>query len=149
MQMLLDIFGQLGADISLWHQLAVVVLMYFIAKFLFLDHLQRVLDVREEKTIALDSKADEQFAKIEKIQNDYKEKITSVNKRLKQKLEESRALVVKTEEAKYRSEEKTINDYIDKSRLELEKEIENKKEEVMKEAEQLSTDLVQKITKGL
>ena len=79
MQMLLDIFGQLGADISLWHQLAVVVLMYFIAKFLFLDHLQRVLDVREEKTIALDSKADEQFAKIEKIQNDYKEKITSLN----------------------------------------------------------------------
>ena len=149
MQMLLDIFGQLGANMSLWHQLAVVVVMYFVAKFLFIDHLQRVLDVREEKTVALDSKANEQFAEIEKIQKDYKEKMSSVNKRLKQKLDESRAKIIKTEEEKYRAEEKTVNEYIEKSRQELEKEIESKKEEVMKEATQLSNDLVQKITKGL
>ncbi len=149
MEMIVSVFKQLGVNESLIYQFAVVLVVYFLAKFLFLDHMQKLLDLREDKTVNLEGAAEEQFAKIEKDQKEYKEKMITVNKRLKETLDTKKAEVVKSEEAKYRAEEKEVNAYIETARKEVEQEIAGKKESILKEAEQLSTGLVQKLTKGL
>ena len=148
MDMMVDIFKQLGANESLMYQFGIVVVMYFLTKFLFLDHLQKVLDTREDKTVNLEGNAEKQFAEIDKLQKEYKEKMLTVNKSLKEKADKSKNEIIKTHEKKYRSEEEQVNSFIEKSRKEIESEIEEKKDKIMQEAEQLASNLVQRMTKG-
>ena len=61
MEMFVDIFKQLGANESLVHQFIIVVVMFFLTKFLFLNHLQRILETREDKTVNLEGDAEKQF----------------------------------------------------------------------------------------
>jgi F0F1-type ATP synthase membrane subunit b/b' len=149
MEMAVDIFKQLGANESLVHQFVIIVVMFYLTKFLFIDHLQKVLDTREDKTVNLEGSAEKQFEEIEKIQKEYKEKMQSVNKSLKEKTESSKNEIIKREEAKYRAQENEINTFIETSRKEIEAEINGKKDKVLEDAEQLAGGLVQKMTKGL
>lgn len=149
MDMVVDIFKQLGANESLVHQFIIIVVMFYLTKFLFLNHLQEVLDVREDKTVNLEGSAEKQFEEISKIQDAYKEKMQTVNKEIKADYEDKKNTIVKREESVYREKESEINSFIEKSRLEIESEIKEKKDKVMNDAEQLAGGLVQKITKGL
>lgn len=148
MDMVIGILKQLGADSTLWQQFLVVTLMYFLAKFTFLDHLQNVIETREEKTVKLEGDAEKQFEEVNKLSSEYKEKITTANKAAKAKLDEYKKEVSKELEGKYRAEEKNINDYIDSSRKDVEADLAQKKDQVLSDAESLSNSLVQKIAKG-
>lgn len=149
MEMFVDIFEQLGANESLVYQFVIVVVMFFLTKYLFINHLQSILDVREDKTVNLEGDAEKQFGEIEKAKKAYKEKMQSINKSLKEKTEIAKNDIVKREESKYRSEEKEVNSYIENTRKEVESEINSKKATVLKEAEQLASNLVEKMTKGI
>ena len=149
MDMFLDIFKQLSANESLWYQFGIVIVMFFVTKFLFLNHLQEVIQKREEKTVDLDGDAEKQFEEINKIQTEYKATIQKANKEIKEKIDTEKMSIVKTHEANYRNQEKEINEFIDNSRKEVEVEIANKKNEILGQADQLSSNLVEKITKGL
>ncbi len=148
MEMVLGIFGQLGADKTLWYQFAIVVVMYLLSKHLFFEHLQNVIETREEKTVKLEGNAEKQFDEINKLSGEYKEKINSANKEAKLKLDENKKQIAKDLESKYRGEEKTINDYIESSRKDIEADLAQKKDQLLSEAETLSNSLVQKIAKG-
>ncbi len=148
MDMVIGILKQLGADETLWQQFLIVTAMYFLAKFLFLDHLQNVIENREEKTVKLEGNAEKQFEEINKLSNEYKEKISAANKEAKANLDLNKKDIAKDLENKYRGEEKTINDYIDSSRKDIEADLAQKKDQVLSEAETLSNSLVQKIAKG-
>jgi F0F1-type ATP synthase membrane subunit b/b' len=149
MDMVVDIFKQLGADASLVYQFVIIVVMFYFTKFLFLDHLQAVLDNREDKTINLEGSAEEQFIEIEKIQNNYKEQIQSATQDLKNSTESKKAEISKREETKYRTHEQKTNSLLEDARKKLESDIGEKKNIVMKEAQALATDLVDKVAKGL
>jgi F0F1-type ATP synthase membrane subunit b/b' len=149
MDMLIGIFKQLGANESIVYQMAIIIAMFVIAKLLFVNHLQNVLETREEKTVKLEGNTEKQFAEITKIQNEYKDKIQAANKSVKAKLETEKLEITKAEEAKYKLQETEINEYISNSRKEIEKEISGKKEAVLADAESLSSSLVKKITEGL
>jgi F0F1-type ATP synthase membrane subunit b/b' len=148
MDMLIGIFEQLGADQSIVYQITIVIVMFIIAKFLFINHLQDVLETREDKTVKLEGNTEKQFEEINKIQAEYKEKIQTANKQVKAKLETAKAEIIKSEEGKYKQQESEINDYINKSKKEIETEIQGKKDEILADAESLSAGLVQKITQG-
>ena len=149
MEIVVEIFKQLGADESLLHQFIIVVVMFFVTKMLFFNHLKNVILTREERTVKLAGNAEKQFEEINKIQNDYKEKIQKAHKEIKSQNDEKKSAVVKTEEAKYRAQEKEINDFIESSRKKAEAEINEKKDGIMKDAENLASELVNKIAKGL
>ena len=142
------IFQQLGANESLVYQFAVFVVVFLIAKFGFFNHLQKMLDTREEKTVKLESNAEAKFEEINKLSAEYKEKIRTANKEAKAKLDAGKMEIVKAEEARYRQHESEVNQYVETSRSEVLKEVQAKKDQVMSEAEQLANTLVQKITKG-
>jgi F0F1-type ATP synthase membrane subunit b/b' len=148
MDLVIGILKQLGADSTLWQQFLIVTLMYFLSKYTFLDHLQKVIETREEKTVKLEDDAEKQFEEINKLSSEYKEKITSANKSARTKLDNFKKDVSKNLEGKYRSEEKNINDFIDNSRKEVEAELAQKKDQVLSDAESLANSLVEKIVKG-
>lgn len=148
MDMVIGILKQLGADETLWQQFVIVTAMYFLAKFLFLDHLQNVIETREEKTVKLEGNAEKQFEEINKLSSEYKDKISSANKEAKATLDQNKKDIAKELENKYRGEEKTINEYIESSRKDIEADLAQKKDQVLSEAETLSNSLVQKIAKG-
>lgn len=149
MDFVLNILKQLGADNSFVYQLGIIIVVFIIAKFLFLDHLQAVIERREAKTVKLAGQADKQFDEINKIQDEYKQKIQKASKETREKLTAHKAEIIKKEEARYRSNEVEINAYIEKTRAEVEAEIQDKKEEVLKEADKLATNLVKKISKEI
>lgn len=148
MEMVLGIFKQLGANDSLWYQLGIVVLMYFLTKVLFFDHLQKVLESREEKTVKLEGSADKQFEKVNKLASEYKDKINNANKDARTRLDQEKSEISKSLEVEYKKEEKTINDYIDSSRKDAEIKLKQQKDKILSDAEDLANSLVQKITRG-
>lgn len=148
MDMVLGILKQLGANETIWQQFIIVTAMYFLAKFTFLDHLQKVIENREEKTVKLEGNAEKQFEEINKLSSEYKEKINSANKEAKAKLDSMKKEISKELEGKYREEEKSINDYIESTRKDVEADLAQKKDQVLSEAETLSISLVEKIAKG-
>lgn len=148
MDMVINILKQLGADSTLWHQFLIVTVLYFLAKYTFLDHLEKVIENREERTVKREGNAEKQFDEINKLSNEYKDKISSTNKEAKISLDQNKKSIAKELENKYRDEEKTINEYIETSRKDLEADLAQKKDQVLSEAETLSNSLVQKIAKG-
>jgi F0F1-type ATP synthase membrane subunit b/b' len=148
MDMVLGIFKQLGADETLWVQFGIIVVMLVLSKFLFLTHLQTVLETREEKTIGLEGNADKQLEDVNKLSESYKSKINSANKDVRAKIDSEKTALTKELETKYKAEEKTVNNYVDESRKLAEVKVSEQKEKVLAEAEELSLSLVQRITKG-
>ena len=80
METFVAIFTQLGVDSSLPYQFIILVIVFIAANFIFLGKLQNVLEVREEKTIKLESSADETLEKVSSMQNEYKSKIDETNR---------------------------------------------------------------------
>ena len=122
--------------------------MFYLTKFLFLNHLQAVLDNREDKTINLEGSAEKQFDEIEKIQKDYKAKIQNANKDLKSSSEKRKSEISKREEATYKTHENEANTFFEQSRKSLEAEVSQKREKVMSDAQELAASLVDKVVKG-
>jgi F0F1-type ATP synthase membrane subunit b/b' len=146
---MLDILKQLGTDQSIFYQFVVIIVVYAIAKFVFINHLQALLDTRDDKTLKLEGSTEKQFEEIEKIQTAYKEKIRVANKDLKGKLEAGKADIAKKYESEYRSSADEISNFIENSKKEIEADIKGKREKVLADAESLANNLVQKITKEL
>ena len=148
MDMVLGIFAQLGADKTLWYQFAIIIVMYLLSKALFFEHLQNIIESREEKTVGLEGSAEKQFEEVNKLAANYKEKIGTATKSAKAKLDSDRSEISKSLEKNYKSEEKKINDYIDESRKESEANLKVQKDKILSDAEDLASSLVQKITRG-
>jgi len=145
---MLEIFTQLGTDQSIIYQFVIVIVLFVVSKFLFLGHLQNIIETREDRTSKLEGNTEKQFEEIEKIKQGYKSKIQTANKDMKQKLDDGKTEISKKYETKYRSEEVEVNTFIEKSKKEIEAEISEKKNAVMSEAQELAKNLVSKIAKG-
>lgn len=143
-----DIFVQLGTDQSLLYQFAIVCIMFALSKMIFIKHMQSVIETREERTSKLEGNTEKQFEEIERIQKAYKERIQSANKEVKKQLDEGKDALTKKHESVYRAEEKVVNEFINKSKKEIESEISEKRTVVLSDAEELAKSLVNKIAKG-
>lgn len=143
-----EIFVQLGTDQSILYQLVIIIVMFALSKFIFIKHMQSVIETREDKTSKLEGNTEKQFQEIERIQKAYKEKIQLANKEVKKQLDDGKDVLSKKYETEYRSEEKVVNEFINKSKKEIEAEISEKRTGVLSDAEELAKNLVNKIAKG-
>lgn len=148
MDVVLGIFSQLGANESLLYQLIVFVVMFILSKTLFFNHLQYVIENREEKTVKLEGNAEKEFARISKMSSEYKDKIRLARKDAKDLINSEKTKILKELEAGYRLQEQEINEFVENSRKQLNVEVEQKKVEIMSEAQSLANGLVQKLIKG-
>jgi len=148
MDMVLNIFIQLGADKTLAVQFVIVCIMLVASKFLFLSHLQEIIEKREEKTVGLEGSAEKELERVNALSEEYKSNLNAANKEIRENTETKKNTISKELESKYRDEEKSMNDYIDESRKSAELKVSEQKEKLFGQAEELTASLVQKITKG-
>ncbi len=139
------IFTQLGVDSSLVPQFVIILAAFIIAQFLFLGKLQSVIETREEKTVKLESNADETIEKVQKMQADYKSKIENANRSAMKISSEKKQKIVQKFTDQYKQTEKEVNAFVDQSRNDFKKEVEGNKSAYLAEADSLSQTLVQKI----
>ncbi len=139
------IFTQLGVDSSLVPQFIIILGELIIDKSLFLGKLQSVLETREEKTIKLETTADETIEKVQKMQVDYRLKIDEVNRSTQKLATEKKEKIIQKYSEQYKITEKEVGSFVDGSRNEFAKEVEMNKEKYLSEADALSKSLVQKI----
>jgi F0F1-type ATP synthase membrane subunit b/b' len=139
------IFTQLGVDSSLLPQFIIVIVIFTLAQLLFLGKLQEVLEVREEKTVKMENAADDTLNKVADMQREYKAKIEEANRAalaiITDKKNESNAKHTQA----FKTSEKEVNQYIDDSRVQFNKEVEASKDQYLAEAKNLANSLVQKI----
>ncbi len=139
------IFTQLGVDSSLVPQFVIILVAFIIAQFLFLGKLQSVIETREEKTVKLESNADETIEKVQKMQAEYKSKVENANREALKITTEKKQKLVQKYTDQYKQTEKEVNAFVDQSRNDFKKEMEANKGAYFAEADSLSQTLVQKI----
>jgi F0F1-type ATP synthase membrane subunit b/b' len=139
------IFTQLGVDSSLAPQFIIVCIVFFLAQFLFLGRLQEVLETREEKTVKLESSADETIEKVSSMKAEYKAKIDEAQRRaLKDSTEKKQKFSQKYTD-QYKQVEKEVGAHIDSSRRAFASEVASNREKYMSETDALAQSLVNKI----
>ncbi|MCM2350266.1 MAG: hypothetical protein NDI69_09600 [Bacteriovoracaceae bacterium] len=139
------IFTQLGVDNSLVPQFVIILVVFIIAQFLFLGKLQDVIETREEKTVKLESSADETVEKVQKMQTEYKVKIEEANRAALKTSTEKKQKITQTYSEQYKQTEKEVNAFVDQSRNEFTNEVAGNKDKYLAEADALAQSLVQKI----
>jgi F0F1-type ATP synthase membrane subunit b/b' len=139
------VFTQLGVDSSLVPQFVIILVVFVIAQFLFLGKLQDVIETREEKTVKLESNADDTIEKVQRMQSEYKAKIDSVNNTSLKEASEKKQKITQKYTELYKETEKEVNTFVDQSRKEFENEVAGNKDKYLAEADTLAQSLVQKI----
>jgi len=139
------IFTQLGVDSSLLPQFLFVFGMFIVAKFLFLNHLQFVLENREDKTVKLESSADLTLENVNKMALEYKAKIDGANKEAMKVVSSKKAEIQARHGETFKKTEKEINQFVENSRQDFEREIQSNKSKFLGEVDSLAGDLVKKI----
>ena len=139
------IFTQLGVDNTLLPQFIIVIVVFVLAQFLFLGKLQAVLENREEKTVKLESSADETIEKVSQMKAEYKLKMDEANRTALKSSTEKKQKIAQRYTEQYKQTEREVNTFIDQSRTEFSKEVASNKDKYLAEAEALSQSLVQKI----
>lgn len=139
------IFTQLGVDSSLVPQFVIITVVFIIAQFLFLGKLQNVIETREEKTVKLESSADETIEKVQRMQNEYKIKIDEASRTALKNSTEKKQSITQKYTDQYKQTEKEVNAFVDNSRNEFTKEVTANKDKYLAEADTLAQSLVQKI----
>lgn len=139
------IFTQLGVDNSLVPQFVIILVGFILAHFLFLGKLQEVIETREEKTVKLESSADETIEKVQKMQTQYKVKIEEANREALKNSSDKKQKITQNYAEQYKQTEKEVSAFVDQSRNEFSKEVAGNKDKYMAEADALAQSLVQKI----
>ncbi len=139
------IFTQLGVDSSLVPQFVIITLVFIIAQFLFLGKLQNVIETREEKTVKLESSADETIEKVQRMQTEYKAKIEDANRTALKSSTDKKQKITQKYTDQYKQTEKEVNSFVDQSRNDFTSEVASNKDKYLAEAETLAQSLVQKI----
>jgi len=139
------IFTQLGVDSSLLPQFIIVFVIFIIAKFLFLNHLQFVLENREEKTVKLESSADNTLEQVNKMTQVYKAKIDSANKESMKIISAKKAEIQARYGETFKKTEKEINQFVEESRQSFEREIQANRSKFAGEIDGMANELINKI----
>lgn len=146
MDTFLNIFKSLGADVTFFYQLALVLVFYFILKYSLFGKLQEVLDLRESKTTKLEGNANKKFAEAEELAQKYKTELQKANQEAYTLLSDKKNGAQEVQKSKLKEVENQLNIQVEAKRKEFMAELETHKANVLKEADSLSSDLVNKLT---
>ena len=146
MDTILNIFTSLGADETFFHQLALVIIFYFALKMSLFSKLQEVLELRENKTTKLDGNANKKFAEAEELSLKYKSELDRANQEAYSVISSQKNESLNIQKTKVKEVEAKLNTEVDEKRKVFMAELEVHKTNILKEADSLSGELVNKIT---
>ncbi|QDK39877.1 hypothetical protein DOM21_00060 [Bacteriovorax stolpii] len=147
MNTIVTILNSLKIDATFLVQFALFVVFFNIIAPLLFKKLQEVLDLRESKTTKLESHAHHIYKQAEDLAEQYKGSVEKTHQDSQAIASKKKAeILAKEKEILNGAEEKMSSDY-DAKRSTLLKEIAEKRTAIMAEAEKLSNNLVEKLTK--
>ncbi len=140
------IFTQLGADLTIIYQFAVVLILFLLSKVIFLNKLQNVIETREEKTIKLENSAESTFEEVSKLEETYKAKIDSAYQKAQEILNSKKSEITREQNSLVKKNEDEVQEFIESERSKYEKELNAKKSSMTTEVEGLADSLINKMT---
>ena len=141
------ILNSLKVDQSFYIQFILFIVFFNILAPLLFKKLQDVLELRESKTVKLDSHANHVYKQAEDLAEQYKGSIEKTHTDSQAIATKKKSEIMNKErEVLVANEEKMNGEYEGKKSVLL-KEFADKRVSVMAEAEKLSTTLVEKLTK--
>lgn len=145
MDTILTVLKSLQIDSTLFIQLTIVTVLYFVTRNLIWSKLQDILENREAKTTKMESGAEEKTRLATELEKEYKVKIESAQSEAFSIIQTKKEEVTKREAAKVKELADKLESQLNAEKNEYAKELEEKKVAVMKDAEELSSLLVNKI----
>ncbi len=145
MEMLQKIFADLGGDGSFLYQFAIVIITLLAFRFIFFNRLKFVLENREEKTVLQEEHAEKIFNQAKVLQRKYQDKINQAHSNAQQVMIKKKKEITISGQQEFKKSEEEIDNYLTKSRDEAEEEIGKQKTEVIKKADELAANLVEKL----
>jgi F0F1-type ATP synthase membrane subunit b/b' len=145
MDQVVSIFAQLGVDQSVFKLFALVVILFIVIKFMLMTKLQFIIEKREEKTVKLEGSADSTFEKIQKLNEEYKAKIQTVQIEAQKIFNEEKESITRKNDTVYKNIEKEMESFLNNSRKEMEKDINDRRNEVLSKSNELADQLVNKL----
>ena len=146
MDQIVKVFGQLGADETVFHQFGIFFVVFIVLKFVFFNKLQFVIEIRENKTTKLDKSANEKFQKAEQLHKDYSARVREVQSKSQGTLARLNSKALEQQKTILKETESTVDLQVEKKREEVEKEIDTKREAIMDQIPTISTEFVKKMT---
>ena len=145
MDTIYTVFESLEIDKRFFIQFALVTILYFILRNLFLEKLQEVLDLREDNTTKMESGADDKLSEADKIAKQYKDKIEDARQEAFKIISKRKDEVVSREMKNLKEHEASLDNDLNSKLDTFKDELNVKKQDVMKQAQNLSEELVTKI----
>lgn len=146
MDTIIGIFKSLGVDSTVFTQFIIICILYLVLRNLLFGKLQEVLELREGKTTKLEENANKKFIEAENLAKSYKEKINSAQSEAFSKLSKVKEEVLGVEKQKLKAEEAKLNSEIEAKAQQFANEVEQKRQEVLANADALANDLITKLT---
>lgn len=145
METIQAIFSQLGANSSVINQFVIVAIFFFVAKVVFFNKLQFIIENREEKTTGLEHSADELFEKANKLGEKYKQRIEGAHSKAQAMMSEKKSEILSVQKEKIKKTEDEVNAYVEASKNQIAADIISKKNEIFSETSELAKMLINKL----
>ncbi|EPZ50534.1 ATP synthase B/B' CF(0) [Bacteriovorax sp. BAL6_X] len=139
------VLNSLGINSTFFIQLAIVTVLYFVTRNLIWSKLQEVLENREAKTTKMESGADEKTRLATELENEYKSKIEGAQSEAFNLIQNKKEEVTKREAVKVKELANKLEAEANSEKAKYSQELEEKKVAIMKDADELSALLVDKI----
>ncbi len=146
MEMILGIFTKLGVDSTIFYQFAVVVVLFFILKTLFLNKLKEVILLREERTTKLEIEANKKMNQAQELSAQYKTKMDKCFNDAQIFFREKQSAIYSSEKEKVDAFEFHMSTEFQKKKEEYISGLQAKKDLVMAQADDLTQELTNKLT---
>lgn len=145
MDTIYTVLNSLEIDSSFFIQFILVTVLYFVLRALFLNNLQEVIELREDNTTRMESGADKKIIEAEKVAAEYKAKIEEARSEAFKLISNRKEEVIARETKKFKEHEAVLESELNTKKNKFEQELEEKKKDIMTQAQGLSEELVNKI----
>jgi F0F1-type ATP synthase membrane subunit b/b' len=146
MDALMAIFSQLGINSTIAHQFVIVIVLFIVLSLLFVNKLQRIIELREEKTIKLEGSADNLFEEVQNLEAEYENKIQDTYVEAQNIVSKKKAEVLSQTNTEIKKVEQEVEAYIKSERDKNVDELNTKKEGLVSKTDSLVDTLVSKMT---
>ena len=147
MNTIVVILNALKIDKTVFIQFALLVLFFNTIAVIFFNKIKTVLELRENKTINLENNAHAVYKQAEDLSEQYKAKIEKTHNDSQNFSQNKKSEVMNKERELLKTAEEKINNEYEERKAKILKEMAEKKATVMAEAEKLSANLIEKLTK--
>lgn len=146
MDAIIGIFTKLGVDSTIFPLFIVFLIFFFVLKAVFFNKLQEILELRETKTTKLEGNANEMLTEADELEKKYKTKIELAYQEAQTDLGEKKNEILTKEKGVIQEAQAEVNAEYQEKRKAFQVEFTAKREDVMKSADSLAKNLVEKLT---